>query len=129
MYCLYEHMDKPWPYPERVVDMTLRFQNPQNGLWGGGAMYCRDLDGVFCLIRASIQAGGYREREVHFAIIRFLATAEAQLNDEGFVCRSYPNAHKLTGALAALAECQKHFPELLKTSRPLCQPLDKACFI
>ncbi len=129
MYYVYEYMGKTWPYPERVVDWTLKFQQKENGLWGPGQIYCRDLDGLYCLTRSSRNAGGYRAGDVRAAATRALATAEAQLNDEAFVLAHYPNSHKLTGALSAIAECQKFYPDLVKTSRPWKQSIDKACYI
>ncbi|MBN2152305.1 MAG: hypothetical protein JW839_12715 [Candidatus Lokiarchaeota archaeon] len=129
MYYVYEFMGRKWPHPEKVVDWTLRFQQPHNGLWGPGMIYCRDLDGIYCLTRSSRNAGGYRQDDVRTAITRALATAEVQLNDKAFVFKHYPNSHKLTGALSAVAECQKFYPELVRTPRPWRQSIDKACYI
>jgi hypothetical protein len=129
MYYVYEYMGKKWSYPEKVIDWTLQFQQTDNGLWGPGMMYCRDLDGIYCLTRSSRNAGGYRESEVRSAIIKALGTAEKQLNDAAFVMENYKNSHKLTGALSAIAECQKFYPGLVRTTKPWIQSIDKACYI
>ena len=128
MYYIYEYFNKKWPYPEKIVDWTLKFQH-DNGLWGPGTIYCRDLDGIYCLTRSSRNAEGYRRIEVKEAIISALATAEKQLNDRDWVFARYPNSHKLTGALSAIAECQKFYPDLVKTTKPWNQSIDKACYI
>ncbi len=129
MYYVYEYMGKKWQYPEKVVDWTLKFQQPDNGLWGSGAIYCRDLDGIYSLTRSSRNANGYKVGDVRAAVVKMLATAELQLNDEALVLQNYPNTHKLTGALCAVAECQKFFPELVKTPKLWLMSIDKACYI
>lgn len=129
MYYVYEFMSKQWKYPEKVVDYTLTLQL-DNGLWGKTSEpYCRDLDGIYALTRSSRNASGYRHDDVKEAVIRFLATAERTLNDETFVLRHYKNSHHLPGALSAVAECQKFFPELVITPQPWTQTIDKACYI
>ncbi|HME53658.1 MAG TPA: hypothetical protein VKM55_15635 [Candidatus Lokiarchaeia archaeon] len=129
MYYVYEYMGKQWKCPENVVDWTLKLQL-DNGLWGNTPEpYCRDLDGIYALTRSSRNAGGYRHEDVYEAVKRFLTTAEHALNDEAFVTRYYKNSHHLPGALTAVAECQKFFPDLVKTPKPWIQTLDKACYI
>jgi len=129
MYYVYEYMGKQWKYPEKVVDWTLKFQL-ENGLWGNTPEpYCRDLDGIYALTRSSRNAGGYRHDDVKAAIIRFLTTAERVLNDESFVLEHYTNSHHLAGTLTTLAECQKFYPDLVITKKPLIETLDKACYI
>jgi Beta-galactosidase/beta-glucuronidase len=128
MYYVYERFGRPWLYPERIVDESLRLQHA-NGLWDKDAPYCIDLDGLYNSIRSSEKAGGYRRGEVREAARRFLAAAEGALNDRDFLFRSYPNTHRLTGALSAIAECARAFPELVRTPRPWRQSLDSAPYI
>jgi hypothetical protein len=129
MYYVYEYMRKQWKYPEKIVDWTLDLQL-EHGLWGHTPdPYCRDLDGIYCLTRSSRNAGDYRAVDVKRAVIRFLETAERTLNDRDFVFSRYTNSHKLAGALCAVAECQKFFPDLVKTPRPWIMSIDKACYI
>ncbi len=128
MYYIYEYRNRKWRYPEKIVDHTLRLQHA-NGLWDGDLTYCIDLDGIYCLTRSSRNAGGYRSDDVRNACSRYLATAEKILNDRDFFFRRYRNSHILTGALAAIAECRLWYPELVITSKPWRQSLDKACYI
>jgi len=128
MYYVYEFMKRPWRYPERIVDESLRLQH-DNGLWDGTVTYCIDLDGLYCCTRSSRNAQGYRKDDVAVACQRYLATAERTLNDRDFLFSHYPNTHRLTGALSAIAECALFFPELVHTPRPWRQSLDVACYI
>ncbi len=128
MYYVYEFFNRKWPYPERIVDQTLRLQH-ENGLWDKDVTYCIDLDGIYSLTRSCRNANGYRNEDVKKAIENYLTTAEKIFNDRKFFFQSYQNSHRLTGAINAIAECQKFYPELVKTAKPWRQSLDKACFI
>jgi hypothetical protein len=128
MYYVYEYMGRKWPYPERVVDQTLNLQH-ENGFWDKDVTYCIDLDGIYSLLRSSRNAGGYRADDVKNACVRYLEAARQILNDRRFFFSRYTNTHLLPGALGAIAECHKFYPELVKTTRPWAQTLDKACFI
>ena len=128
MYYVYEFFGRQWKYPERIVDQTLRLQHA-NGLWDKDVTYCIDLDGIYCLTRSSRNAAGYRKDDVRSAVIRYLETAEKTLNDKDFLFSKYSNSHRLTGALEALAECQKFYPELVRTVKPWRESLDTACYI
>ena len=128
MYYVYEARKRTWKYNEAIVDATLALQHA-NGLWDKNVPYCIDLDGVYCLLRSSRNAGGYKKDEVFQTCCRFLSTAAAVLNDSQSLYRLYHNSHKLPGALAAIAECSVHYPDLVKTTVPWRQSLDYACFI
>ncbi len=128
MHFVYEALGRAWPLPNKVVDTALALQHP-NGLWDGDVSYCIDLDGLYCLIRSSRNAGGYRADDVRVAAERYLAYAEKTLNDREFLFARYDTSHRLTGALSAVAECARAYPELVETSRPWRQTLDSACFI
>ncbi|NIM89944.1 MAG: hypothetical protein GTO17_03245 [Candidatus Aminicenantes bacterium] len=128
MYYVYEFVKRMWPYPEKIVDHTLRLQH-ENGLWEKDITFCVDLDGLYCLTRSSRNANGYRKKDVELAVRKYLVTAEKIFNNEEFFYKSYQNSHRLTGALNAIAECQKFYPNLVKTTNKWRQSLDKACFI
>jgi hypothetical protein len=51
------------------------------------------------------------------------------LNDLSVLKATFTETHSLVGPLAALAECQKHFPEIVETRAPLQQSLDMAAYI
>lgn len=128
MYFVYEARGRQWPLPERVVDASLALQH-ENGLWDGDVSYCIDLDGLYAAIRSSRNAAWYRGEEVRAAVQRYLATAERTLCDRTFLFSRYTNSHILTGALAAVAECSRWYPDLVATERPWRQTLDSAPFI
>ena len=128
MYYVYEFFQKKWGHPERVIDFTLKMQH-ENGLWDKDITYCVDLVGIYCLTRSSRNAGWYRKPDLENAVKKYLRTAERIFSDENVFFKAYPNTHRLTGALSAIAECQKFFPNLVKTKRPWKQSLDKACYI
>lgn len=128
MHFVYEAAGREWPLPERVVDAALALQQ-DNGLWDGDVSYCIDLDGLYCLLRSSRNAGGYRGAEAEAAVHRYLTGVERTLNDREFLFSRYDNSHRLTGALSAIAECQLWFPDLVQTEVPWHQTLDSACFI
>ena len=128
MYYIYEWFNRKWPYPEKIVDNCIRLQH-DNGFWDKDVSYCIDLDGLYSMIRSSRNANWYRKDDVKQTVCSYLGNAERTLNDEEFLFNKYTNSHKLTGALAAIAECQKWFPELVKTNQPWKQSLDFACYI
>jgi hypothetical protein len=128
MHYVYEARGRRWPHPERVVDAVLSLQN-RRGFWDGDSPYCIDLDGVYSAIRSSRNALWYRKDDVAAACERFLAGAATLLNERDSLFALYPNSHKLPGALSAVAEVAKAFPELVTTSRPWIQTLDRACYI
>ncbi len=128
MFYVYEWFNRKWPYPERIVDHCIRLQH-ENGFWDKDVTYCIDLDGLYSMIRSSRNANWYRREDVKQAVCRYLENAERTLNDEEFFFKKYINSHLLPGALSAIAECQKWFPELVKTAQPWKQSLDYACYI
>ncbi len=128
MYFIYEIRGRRWPLAERVVDAAIALQQP-NGLWDGEVSYCIDLDGLYSAIRSSRNAGWYRKDDVVVMVKRYLAHAQQTLCSREFLFARYPGSHGLPGALSAVAECQKWFPELVQTERPWRQTLDSAPFI
>lgn len=127
-YWVYEFIGHPLPYPEKIIDATLRLQNDL-GLWDGDVSYCIDLDAIFCLTRSCRQAGGYREEDIKKALEKYVSYTIPTLNDKKFLFSQYVSAHKLTGCLEALAEVQKFYPDLVKTASPWVETLDKTPWI
>ncbi|MBN2157626.1 MAG: hypothetical protein JW776_16385 [Candidatus Lokiarchaeota archaeon] len=128
MLYIYEWFNRKWPHAEKIVDQCIRLQH-ENGLWHKDVTYCIDLDGLYSMIRSSRNANWYRKEEVIQSVCRYLETASYIFNNEEFFFKEYSNSHILTGALAAIAECQKWFPELVKTTKLWTQSLDYACYI
>lgn len=128
MYFVYEARRRTWPLPERVVDAALALQH-ENGLWDGEVSYCIDLDGLYAAIRSSRNAGGYRGDDVRRAAQRYLAYTERTMCDREFLFSRYTDSHILTGALSAIAECGRRYPDLVVTERAWRQTLEVAPFI
>lgn len=128
MHYLYEARGRPIPHPRGVVDSCLSLQNSA-GLWDKDVPYCIDLDGVYSMLRCSAAAGWYRKDDAVAACHRFLSTTAAVLNDPVRLFADYPNSHRLPGALSAVAEVARSFPDLVITERPWKQTLDRACYI
>lgn len=121
----YHWFGRPWKHRPAILANTLRLQQP-NGFWQANYSFCPDVDGVFTAAHAatpSALAAGVRE-----ACTRYLAAAEATLNDAEFVMRTYTSTHPLHGALLAIRECQAHFPELVVTASRWRNAIDDACF-
>ena len=118
--------------PARLLNVSLGLQRT-NGLWcGDTAPGFIDLDGVYQVVRAAAQLG----TDEAWALARgtcqtFLATAALVLNDPSKVLGNPygENSHLLPGAVTAVAECAKWFPDAVKTVRPWRQTLDYAPFV
>ena len=123
LYWIYEFLNRPIPYPEKVIDSTLALQN-EFGLWDKDMGYCIDLDAVFCMTRCCKQTKGYRKEEIYNAIVKFLNYSIPRLNDRSFLFDRYKNTHKITGYLETISEIQKYYPKLIKTTKPWCESLD-----
>ncbi len=130
MFFIYEWFKRKWRYQEKVIDQTLGMQKG-NGKWDGimKITYCIDLDAVYNMLRSSRNIDGYRRDDIRDSCARYLSRAEKLLNDRDFVFSYYRTTHRIVGALSAVAECQTFYPELVKTSKPWVQTLDRACFI
>lgn len=122
-FWIYEFLKHPYPYPEAAIDSTLQLQH-QNGLWGKQIPYCVDFDGLFVLTRMSRQAKRYRKEEIEKAVLKYTEQVTNLLNQRNFLFSNYHGSHKLPGALVALAEVQKYYPNMLKTPKPLIQTID-----
>jgi hypothetical protein len=118
---LYNCAGRPWPHAQQCVDHALALQH-KNGLWGNAPAFCRDFDGIFVAARSSLltSSGAYRWSDVKSACQSFLNTTHAFLTNKSVVFgRDYShNSHELHGALYGIAECERHFPGSIQTSRP-----------
>ncbi len=127
-YYIYEHFQRPLPYPKKIVDWTLRLQH-KNGLWDKNVPYCIDLDGIYSLTRASKAANDYRKADVTKALEKTLHTIVACLNNKQFLFEHYKNSHRLVGALAAVAEIQNYMPDRVELPKLWCNQLDHSPYI
>ena len=122
-YWIYEFLNHPIPFPEKVIDSTLKLQN-KLGLWDNDVSYCIDLDAIFSLLRCCKLTNGYRKEDIEFAIIKYLDYTIPSLNNKDFLFNRYDNTHKLTGCLEAIAEIYKYMPELFDLPKPWIETLD-----
>jgi hypothetical protein len=79
---------------------------------------CHQLDGLWTVTRSSrLASPGAADPRVRRMCGKFLHAAAAVLTDASVMLRSriYGDSHGLNGALQAVAECAKWFPQLLRT--------------
>jgi len=122
-YWIYEFMNHPIPYPEKVIDSTLYLQN-EWGTWDTHSSYCIDLDAIFCLTRCSKQTDSYREKDIKRALIKYLDHVVKHMNNKDYFYNNYNNTHKLTGFVSAIAEIAKFYPNLFESEQIWTQTLD-----
>jgi hypothetical protein len=122
-YWIYEFLNRPWPYPEKIIDSTLSLQNDK-GTWHHEFSYCIDLDAIHALTRCLNQTNGYRKEEVELALLKYLDYAIPYFNDREFIFKNYTSAHRLTGYVSAIAELYNFMPDLFEVHKPWIQTLD-----
>lgn len=135
---VYHHRGRPLPHPDKIVDTCLSLQLA-NGMWDSrGYTYCVDLDALWSIHRAHLQlrerGTEYRTGDIEDGFERYLSAACDILNQPVALQRLYDGAHKLPGAVIALAEAEKFFRETLgeprlRTPKPLKQVLDLVSWI
>ena len=122
MLLCYRHLGRAWPRAAAVLNTSLAMQQA-SGLWGGAAQAgFIDLDGLWTALRSAEALGRVRWPEVRAMCERFLASQVPLLNDAAAVLDARAawsvNTHSLMAPLAAVAECQRAFPGLVRTTRP-----------
>ena len=142
------------PHAAAAVDTVLAAQHGGangSGTWGSAGAWagrsewgtvtsCIDLDGVYAATRGALAAAGgggterppYRWADVKAACAAYLRTAAFVLNNASFVLEEKlyaQDTHLLHGPMYAVAECQRHFPELVRTRRPWGRWTDSASCI
>lgn len=107
-YWIYEKYGHSLPYPEKIIESTLKVQK-KSGLYRDYPM-CIDLDGNFCLTRAFNQLSEDKKEQyfddVNKALTDNFEAVVHYLNSHPLE-DIYSDSHGLPGALAALAECQE----------------------
>ncbi len=130
-YWVYNKYGHPLPYPEKIIQATLKIQK-ETGLYRDYPM-CIDLDGNFCLVRAFNQLSTelqniYFER-VNNALVKNFRAVTNYLNDHSLE-ETYNDSHGLPGALAALAECQNFEGfTLMNKAKMFNNPFDKVWWL
>jgi len=127
---------KDYPFelaaPAALFDFALSLQNKTNGVWIEAkhpitagelpSLGSITLDGIFQAVRSSeqlIRAGRQgKQEEVRHACDLLLATSAQQLSNMTLTLMKYGgNSHSLPNVLAAVGECARAFPHLVKTAR------------
>lgn len=108
---IYEARRQPFPYPQALIESTLRLQK-KNGLYRDHP-FCIDLDANHALIRAYCQLSSSVQQRlktrVHKAILADFTAISRYLLQTPLI-EAYPDTHGLPGALIAMKECER-FPE------------------
>lgn len=120
--------------PQALLAFALSLQNKTSGVWiepkqaGSRADTClgsMTLDGIFQTVRSAEQLQRNHEptaAQAMAAAVRacdaLLGTSAKALNDEAKVMKHYAqNSHSLPNVLAAVGECARAFPFLVRTRR------------
>ena len=84
---IYQHLDRPFPFPERLIDSTLEMQYPEGNWMRGdwlvnlGFTYL-DLDGLYALDVGRKWAPGYRTADIEAATKRHADLIEPKIDRE-----------------------------------------------
>jgi hypothetical protein len=140
---IYQHRERPIPYPERVIDTLLGLQL-DSGLWDrkpkkGDFPYCINCDavnGIKLAYLTLLESGAeYRTDDIRRSFDRYLRRCREVLTAEGAVQRLYSdNSHDLPGAIIGIAEADQFFKTTtgksrLKTRRPWRSVLEVICWL
>ena len=92
-----------------------------------------NVDGLYQATRPSLQLGKVRWDEVERACDRLMALVAAALNNESALLGAGSTVgaitHNLPALVGAVAECNKQFPAMIKTTRPWANCLDTVPYI
>jgi hypothetical protein len=127
---VYNHFHRPFPFPEAMIDSTLRLQLDSGTFASPSDFGFADLDAAFTLGRALRQCG-HRFAEVMTALERLAAAAVAWANDPKWL-ESQPNldnTHVMAGVVFCLAELQTLVPGLIESPMPMRSVLDRRPFV
>jgi len=124
-----EGSSAPFPFPREQLNSTLALQRKHGGWSPNGRKYI-DVDGIYQVTRPSLQLGKERWSEVELACEKLMALVTETLNNKttllGSVSRT---SHILPALVSSVAECQKHWPEMIKSVRKWKMCLDDVPYI
>lgn len=77
IYPIYQHHNRPFPYPRQVIDSVLSLQR-ESGCWHEDAYRFNylSLDALYVYAGVGSAAPGYRQEEVHQSALRYAAEAD-----------------------------------------------------
>lgn len=105
IYWIYQHLGKIFPYPEEVINSTMKLQK-DNGLYNKHP-YCIDFDANFCLLRCYLQLPENRRSVYKEKIIISLRRNVESIIDyfnSSELSNVYKTPHGIVGAVAAITE-------------------------
>lgn len=127
VHVLHTGLNKTWPDNQTVQNFSLNLQ--ENGLWAGWKNYL-NIDGLFQATRIIPTSSERTIEKVKKACETYLSVAVPKLNDKKEVIKDLSeNTHGLFAPVAAVSECNKWFPGMIKTVRPWKSSIDKAPFL
>jgi hypothetical protein len=117
---LYEHNNRKFPYPEKVIDSVLKLQLP-NGRWletkDDNIMHYLELDALYALYLMKKMAPGYRTKDIaatvntySSAVLTYYAEKKKQLYSL--------HSHLVLGAVGTFGLLQRLNPETFTDDRP-----------
>jgi hypothetical protein len=122
-----------FPFAAAQLNSSLQLQC-ENGGWSPNGTKYIDVDGIYQATRPALQIGtsskASRWSEVREACDRLMALVVPVLNDrERLLGPISEVSHTLPALVSAVAECQKHWPEMIATDRPWRMCLDDVPYI
>ncbi|MCJ8329697.1 MAG: hypothetical protein HRT89_04435 [Lentisphaeria bacterium] len=128
---IYEHFNRPVPYPEARIDSVLGLQMPE-GDWSGGRSWWMTLDALYMLTR-SVWRCHHRADDVAEAVRRAARYYTDNVLNPDYRAEHFEGfygVHNVNACISLLAECQIYLGnhEII-TERPLKSVLDKRPFI
>ena len=114
---IYQHLDRRFPHPERLIDSVLALQNHEgNWMSGGSGFNYLDLDGLYALDVARQWAPEYRRADIEAAAARHAALIEPSIDAElqsGFA--NHP--HMVLAVICTLGLAQCFAPDRFRDDR------------
>lgn len=118
-----------FPFPAAQLNSSLSLQKKHGG-WSHDGLAYINVDGIYQATRPSLQLGKPRWAEVEEACNKLMALVTDALNNETtFFGKVSRTSHDLPALVSAVAECQKHWPTMIKSVRPWKMCLDDIPYI
>lgn len=119
-----------FPYAAAQMNTSLALQGGRTGAWSATGLSYIDIDGIWQVVRPSLQLGKARWPEVESACNRLMARVTHGLTDEATLLGPVSAlSHTLPALVSSVAECQRQFPAMVRTVRPWKSCLDEVPYI
>lgn len=122
-----------FPFPEAQLNSSLALQKEKGGWTNDGLAYI-NVDGIYQATRPALQVGVEKPQarwaDVRLACDRLMSLVVGALtNEKKLLGKVSSSTHNLPALVSAVAECQKHWPEMIHTDRPWKMCLDDVPYI